>query len=217
MQRLQPRVIRGTVIFGVEVPIRSGKRIRRWRERILRRLNVLTIPPECAANVVIPSVLGEKKSHLSPPLPSVRHSERVCTVAARSSQLWLRALAVTTATRSNALPDIPPVGEFVPGYEAGYWFSVGAPKATPAKIVERLNTEINAGLADSKITARLADLGGAPLALSPTDFGKLIAAETEKWAKVIKFAGIKRARVEAGHSITPHRPRPARRPAGARH
>jgi len=98
----------------------------------------------------------------------------------------LRALAVTTATRSDVLPDIPIVGEFVPGYEASTWFGVGAPKATPADIVERLNKEINAGLADPKIKARLADLGGAVLALSPAAFGKLIVDETEKWGKVIR-------------------------------
>jgi tripartite-type tricarboxylate transporter receptor subunit TctC len=103
----------------------------------------------------------------------------------------LRALAVTTATRSDALPDIPTVDEFVPGYEASYWAGIGAPKATPAEIVEKLNKEINAGLADPKIKARLPDLGGDVLALSPADFGKLIADETEKWAKVIKFANIK--------------------------
>jgi tripartite-type tricarboxylate transporter receptor subunit TctC len=99
----------------------------------------------------------------------------------------LRALAVTTATRSDALPDVPTVDEFVPGYEASAWFGVGAPKATPAEIVEKLNKEINAGLADPKIKARL----GAPLALSPAEFGKLIADETEKWGKVIRAANIK--------------------------
>jgi len=103
----------------------------------------------------------------------------------------LRALAVTTASRSEALPDIPTVGEFVPGYEASQWYGVGAPRATPAEIVEKLNKEINAGLADPKIKARLADLGGAPLALSPAEFGKLIADETEKWGKVIRAANIK--------------------------
>ena len=103
----------------------------------------------------------------------------------------LRALAVTTATRSELLPDIPTVGEFVPGYEASGWFGVGAPKATAAEIVEKLNKEINAGLADPKIKARLADVGGDVLALSPAGFGRLIAEETEKWAKVVKFANIK--------------------------
>jgi len=103
----------------------------------------------------------------------------------------LRALAVTGATRSDALPDIPTVAEFVPGYEANIWFGVGAPKATAAEIVEKLNREINAGLADPKIKARLADLGGTVLPGSPADFGKLIADETEKWGKVVKFAGVK--------------------------
>ncbi len=103
----------------------------------------------------------------------------------------LRALALTTAMRAEALPDIPSFAEFVPGYEASFWYGVGAPKATPAEIVEKLNKEINVGLADPKIKARLADLGGAVLALSPADFEKLIADETEKWAKVIKSAGIK--------------------------
>jgi tripartite-type tricarboxylate transporter receptor subunit TctC len=103
----------------------------------------------------------------------------------------LRALAVTTATRSQALPDVPSVGEFVPGYEASGWFGVGAPKATPAEIVEKLNKEVNAALHDPKMAARLADLGGEPLPGSPADIAKLIAEETEKWGKVIKFAGIK--------------------------
>jgi tripartite-type tricarboxylate transporter receptor subunit TctC len=103
----------------------------------------------------------------------------------------LRALAVTAAMRSEALPDIPTVGEFLPGYEASFWYGVGAPKATPAEIVEKLNKEINAGLADPKFKARLADLGGTVLAGSPADFGKLIADETEKWGKVIRAANIK--------------------------
>jgi tripartite-type tricarboxylate transporter receptor subunit TctC len=103
----------------------------------------------------------------------------------------LRALAVTTATRSEALLDSPAVSECVPGYEASDWFGLGAPKGTPAEIVDILHNEVNAGLADSKLRARVSDLGGAVLRGSSTDFGKLIADETEKWAKVIKFAGIK--------------------------
>jgi tripartite-type tricarboxylate transporter receptor subunit TctC len=103
----------------------------------------------------------------------------------------LRALAVTTATRSEALADLPTVGDFVPSYEASFWFGVGAPKATPAQIVEKLNTEVNAALADPKLKARLADVGGTVLAGSSADFGKLIADETEKWGKVVKFTGIK--------------------------
>ena len=89
------------------------------------------------------------------------------------------------------MPDVPTVGEFVPGYEAPTWYGFGAPKNTPAEIVEKLNKEINAGLADPKMKGRLADLGGTPLLGSPADFGKLIAEETEKWAKVIRSANIK--------------------------
>jgi len=103
----------------------------------------------------------------------------------------LRPLAVTTVQRSEALPGVPSVSEFVPGYEASSWFGVAAPAGTPAEIVDRLNAEINAGLADPTIKARLDDMGGMPLAGSPADFGKLIADETEKWGKVIREAGIK--------------------------
>ena len=103
----------------------------------------------------------------------------------------LRPLAVTTATRSDVIPDVPTVGEFLPGYEASTWFGVGAPKKTPAKIVNGLNSEINAILDSPETNARLTDLGGTLLAGSPADFGKLIAAETEKWSEVIRFAGIK--------------------------
>jgi tripartite-type tricarboxylate transporter receptor subunit TctC len=103
----------------------------------------------------------------------------------------VRALAVTTAGRSEALPDVPTVGDFVAGYEATVWFGIGAPKATTAEIVDKLNKEINAGLADPQLKARLADLGGTVIAGSPSDFGSFVAAETEKWAKVVRFAGIK--------------------------
>jgi tripartite-type tricarboxylate transporter receptor subunit TctC len=103
----------------------------------------------------------------------------------------LRALAVTTATRSPALPDTRTVGDFVPGYEASFWTGVGAPKDTPADIIDKVNTEINGALADPKLKVRLADLGGTPLPGSPADFGRFIVDETEKWAKVVKFADIK--------------------------
>jgi tripartite-type tricarboxylate transporter receptor subunit TctC len=103
----------------------------------------------------------------------------------------LRALAVTTAARSEALPDIATVAEFVPDYEASVWAGIGAPKATPAEIVDKLNREINAGLADPRMKARLADLGGTVLPGSPSDFGKFLADETEKWGKVIRAANIK--------------------------
>ena len=103
----------------------------------------------------------------------------------------LRALAVTSATRQAVLPDVPTVGEFVPGYEGNAWFGIGAPKNTPKEIVDKLNSEINAGLADPKLSARLIDLGGVPMSVTPAEFGKFIADETEKWGKVVKFAGLK--------------------------
>jgi len=103
----------------------------------------------------------------------------------------LRALAVTTATRFEGVPDIPTVGDVVPGYEASQWYGVGVPKNTPVEIVDKLNEEINAGLANPKLRAQLADLGGTVLPGSAADFGKLIAEETEKWAKVVKFSGAK--------------------------
>jgi len=98
---------------------------------------------------------------------------------------------VSTLARSQALPDVPTVNEFVPGYESSGWYGVAAPKNTPAEIVDKLNKEINAALADPKLKARLVDLGGTTLAGSPADFGKLIADETEKWGKVIRAANIK--------------------------
>ena len=103
----------------------------------------------------------------------------------------LRALAVTSATRSAALPHIPTVSEFVPGYEASGWFGIGAPKDTPPQIIEILNRQINAAFVDTTFQTRIADLGGTPLTGSPADFGKLMVDEIEKWAKVIRAAGIK--------------------------
>jgi tripartite-type tricarboxylate transporter receptor subunit TctC len=103
----------------------------------------------------------------------------------------LRALAVTTATRSEALPDIPTVSEFVPGYEASGWSGFGSPKSTPTEVIDKLNREINTALADPKIKAQLADLGSPALAGSPADFGRFIAEETEKWGEVIRAANIK--------------------------
>jgi tripartite-type tricarboxylate transporter receptor subunit TctC len=103
----------------------------------------------------------------------------------------LRALAVTTAARSEVLPDIPTVSEFVPGYEASAWVGIGAPRNTPVEIIEKLNADINAGLADPKLKARFAELGATISGGSPAEFGRFIAGETEKWAKVVKFAGIK--------------------------
>ena len=103
----------------------------------------------------------------------------------------LRALAVTTTARSDALPDIPTVDQFVPGYEASAFFGIIAPRNTPPEVIGRLNMEINAILADPKAKARLADMGGTMLPGPPANFGRLLASETEKWAKVVKFAGIK--------------------------
>jgi len=103
----------------------------------------------------------------------------------------LRALAVTTAARSEVLPDLPTVGEFVPGYEATGWFGIGAPRKTPLEIVDRLNREINAGLVDPKLKARLADLGATVFVSSPTDFATYLAAETEKWGRVVRTANLK--------------------------
>ena len=134
---------------------------------------------------------------LSPALTDLLGGQVQVTFASMASSIEhiragkLRALAVTTATRSEMLADVPTVGEFVPGYEASTWSGVGAPKATPAEIVDKLNKEINASLADPKLRARLADLGGTPLVGAPADFGKLIAEETAKWAKVIRAANIK--------------------------
>jgi tripartite-type tricarboxylate transporter receptor subunit TctC len=101
----------------------------------------------------------------------------------------VRPLAVTTSMRSSALPDIPTVGDYVPGYEASPWWGVGAPKNTPPEIVEKLNREINAALADPRINARLIELGASALTGSPADFGRHLANESEKWAKVVKFVG----------------------------
>jgi len=115
--------------------------------------------------------------NMSPSLPHIRAGK-------------LRALAVTTATRSDALPEVPTVAETVPGYEASAFYGMSAPKDTPPEIIDKLNKEINAGLADPKVKARLAELGGILIPGSPADFGKLVAAETDKWAKVIKEGGV---------------------------
>ncbi len=103
----------------------------------------------------------------------------------------LRALAVTTATRLDVLPDVPTVGDFVPGYEASGFAGIGAPRSTPAEIIDLLNKELNAGVADAKVKARIVELGGSVLGGSPAEFGTILSEATEKWAKVIKFAGIK--------------------------
>jgi len=144
-------------------------------------VNLVHVPYRGGGPAVTDLLGGQVQVMFAPTPPSIEHI--------RSGKL--RALAVTTPTRLDVLPDIPTVGEFVPGYEASNWYGVGIPKNTPVEIVDKLNKEINAGLADPKIKARLADFGGTPLVVSPADFGRLIAEETEKWAKVIKSAGIK--------------------------
>jgi tripartite-type tricarboxylate transporter receptor subunit TctC len=109
---------------------------------------------------------------------------------------------VTGATRSEALPDLPTLGDFLPGYEASAWYGVAAPRNTPNEIVQKLNKEINAGLADPKIKARLADLGGTVIPGSPADFGRLVADEIEKWGKVVKFSGgLSNSRERAGRAV----------------
>jgi tripartite-type tricarboxylate transporter receptor subunit TctC len=149
--------------------------------KMMARIDMVHVPYRGGAPAII-DLLGGQVQVLFDPVSS-------STEYIRAGKL--RALAVTTATRSEAFPDVPTVADFVPGYEASAFFGVGAPKNTPADIIEKLNKEINAGLADPKLKARLADLGGTVIAGSPADFGRLLADETEKWAKVVKFAGIK--------------------------
>jgi tripartite-type tricarboxylate transporter receptor subunit TctC len=149
--------------------------------KMMAGVDMVHVPYRGAGPALTDLIAGQVQVYFGPTVASIEYIR-----AGR-----LRALAVTTATRSDALPHIPTVGEFVPGYEASVWFGIGAPKNTPAEIVAKLNKEINAGLVDPKFKARLTDLGGTVLAGSPADFGKLIAEETEKWAKVIKSAGIK--------------------------
>jgi tripartite-type tricarboxylate transporter receptor subunit TctC len=144
-------------------------------------IDFLHVPYKGGAQA-IGDLLGGQVQVLFEPLPaSIQHI--------RSGKL--RALGVTTAARSEALPDLPTVGEFVPGYEASGWNGVCAPRGTPAEIIEQLNKAINAGLADPKLKARLADLGATPLGGSPADFRKLIVEETEKWSKVIRAGNIR--------------------------
>jgi tripartite-type tricarboxylate transporter receptor subunit TctC len=149
--------------------------------KMMAGLNVVHVPYRGAGPALVDLLAGQVQAGF-PSMPSSIEYVRAGK---------LRALAVTSATRSDALPDIPTVGEFLPGYEASASYGIGAPKGTPVEIIDMLNKEINAALADAKIKARLADLGGTVLPGSPADFGKLIADETEKWGKVIKFAGIK--------------------------
>jgi tripartite-type tricarboxylate transporter receptor subunit TctC len=149
--------------------------------KMMAGLDMVHVPYRASAPALIDVIGGQVQVTFGPLSSSIEY--------VRAGKL--RALAVSTASRSVALPDIPPLADFLPGYDVSGWFGIGAPKNTPAEIVERLSKEINAGLADPKLKARLADLGGTPLVGSPADFGRLIAAETEKWGKVIRAANIK--------------------------
>jgi len=147
--------------------------------KMMTGIDILHVPYRGGAPALTDLLGGEVHVMFDSIAPSIEHI--------RAGKL--RALAVTTTTRSEALPDIPTVADFVPGYEASAFFGIGAPKSTPAEIVKRLNKEINAALADPKMKPRLADFGGTVLRGSPADFGKLIADETEKWAEVVRFSG----------------------------
>ena len=149
--------------------------------KVMTGTNLVHVPYRSAAAVMTDLLSGQVQLYFGTTASSLEY--------VRTGKL--RALGVTIERRLDALPEIPTVAEFVPGYEASNWYGIGAPKATPAEIIDKLNKEISAGLADPNMKARLADLGGTALAGSPADFGKLIADETEKWGKVVKFAGIK--------------------------
>jgi tripartite-type tricarboxylate transporter receptor subunit TctC len=149
--------------------------------KVMTGINMVHVPYRSAAAVMTDLLSGQVQLYFGTTASSLEY--------VRAGKL--RALAVTIERRLDALPDIPAVAEFVPGYEASGWFGVGAPSNTPAEIIDKLNKEIDAGVADPKMKARLADLGGMVLPGSPADFGKFIAAETEKWGKVIRAANIK--------------------------
>ena len=149
--------------------------------KVMTGTNMVHVPYRGAAAVMTDLLSGQVQLYFGTTASSLEY--------VRTGKL--RALAVTIERRLDALPDIPTVGEFVPGYEASNWYGIGVPRNTPVEVIEKLNKETNAGLADPKIKARIADLGGSPLTGSPADFGRLIADETEKWGKVVKFVGIK--------------------------
>ena len=149
--------------------------------KVMTGTNMVHVPYRSAAAVMTDLLSGQVQLYFGTTASSLEY--------VRTGKL--RALAVTIERRLDALPDIPTVGDFVPGYEASNWYGIGAPRNTPVEVIEKLNKETNAGLADPKIKARIADLGGSPLTGSPADFGRLIADETEKWGKVVKFVGIK--------------------------
>ena len=149
--------------------------------KIMTGIDMLHVPYRGGAPALT-DLLGGQVQVMFSPLP-----ESIATVKAGK----VRALAVTTATRSEALPDVPPVGDSVPGFEASTWQGIGAPAGTPIEIIDRLNKEINTALADPQIKARLADLGSIPAPMSPAEFKNMIVAETDKWGKVVRTANIK--------------------------
>ena len=149
--------------------------------KVMTGTNMVHVPYRSAAAVMTDLLSGQVQLYFGTTASSLEY--------VRTGKL--RALGVTIERRLDELPEIPTVAEFVPGYEASNWYGIGAPKATPAEIIDKLNTEINATLADPKMKAQLAELGGTVLAGSPADFGKLIAEETEKWGNVVRYAGIK--------------------------
>jgi tripartite-type tricarboxylate transporter receptor subunit TctC len=149
--------------------------------KVMTGTNMVHVPYRSAAAVITDLLSGQVQLYFGTTAASLEY--------VRTGKL--RALAVTIERRLDALPDIPAVAEFVPGYEASGWFGVGAPRNTPVEIIDKLNKEIDAGVADPKMKARLADLGGIALTGSPSDFGKLIVEETEKWGKVVKLSGAK--------------------------
>jgi tripartite-type tricarboxylate transporter receptor subunit TctC len=149
--------------------------------KVMTGTNMVHVPYRSAAAVITDLLSGQVQLYFGTTAASLEY--------VRTGKL--RALAVTIERRLDALPDIPAVAEFVPGYEASGWFGVGAPRNTPVETIDKLNKEIDAGVADPKMKARLADLGGIALTGSPSDFGKLIVEETEKWGKVVKLSGAK--------------------------
>ena len=149
--------------------------------KMMAGVNIVHVPYKGGAPATMDLVGGHLQVMFSPVSESIEHI--------KSGKL--RALAVTTATRLDVFPDVPTVGDFVPGYEASGFAGIGAPRNTPVEIIDRLNKELNAGLADNKIKTRIVELGGTVLGGSPGEFGAIISDATEKWAKVIKFAGIK--------------------------
>jgi tripartite-type tricarboxylate transporter receptor subunit TctC len=149
--------------------------------KMMTGVNMAHVPYRGGAPALTDLIGGQVQVDFSPMSPTIGYI--------RAGKL--RPLAVTTATRSPALPDVPTVGDFVPGYEASFWTGLAAPRNTPADIVDKLNKEINAGLADPGLATRFADLGSVPMPMTPIAFGKLIVEETEKWGKVIRAANIK--------------------------